>query len=170
MKNLNAFSRRLRENRGQALIEYILILPMVFLLILNLVNFGGLFYAFITVSNASRAGVNYAVLGGASVGALGPASPASVNALIVQDILSLPNAASLSVNICQNNNGTTKTLQGTCTAVPADPESASYVLTSVDVTYTYVPFISAWSFPKLGVFLTVPPTTLHQRAEMRTIQ
>ena len=54
------FFQRLRRNQGQALIEYLLVLPMVFLLLVNVVNFGGFFYAFITVANAARAGLRIA--------------------------------------------------------------------------------------------------------------
>jgi len=54
--------RRLLERKGQALIEFILVLPILFLLILNLVNFGGFFYAWITVANAARAGANDIVI------------------------------------------------------------------------------------------------------------
>ena len=61
--------------------------------------------------------------------------PAAINAVIVKDISSLPNAGSLVVNICQNNNGTSTNLLGSCTAPRT--QSRSYVLTLVDVTYTY---------------------------------
>jgi Flp pilus assembly protein TadG len=169
MKNLYS-SRRFKDNKGQALIEFILVLPMVFLLILNLVNFGGFFYAWITVANAARAGANYATLGGASVGLLGTATPTQITNVVKADIASLPNRSSLVVNICKNVNGTvTPWGGGTCTSIPADPEPASSVLVTVDVTYTYVPFIRVFSFPNLGVYLTLPPTTVYQRAQMRSI-
>ncbi len=167
--NLN-LSTRLRENRGQALIEYILILPMVFLLILNLVNFGGFFYAWIAIENAARAGADYAILGGSSVGDFETgATAAQITNVINQDTFSLPNKASLIVNICQNNSGTF-TPTGCSTGSYTDPEPTSYTLTSIDVTYTYKPFITLFSFPKLGIFLTIPPTTVHQRAVMRLVK
>jgi Flp pilus assembly protein TadG len=170
MKNLYS-SRRFKDNKGQALIEFILILPMVFLLIVNLVNFGGFFYAWITVANAARAGANYASLGGASVGLLGTATGTQITNVIRADIASLPNRSSLVVNVCKNVNGTVSNppLAGTCTSIPADPEPASSILVTVDVTYTYVPFIRVFSFPSLGVYLTLPPTTVYQRAQMRSI-
>jgi len=90
--------------------------------------------------------------------------------MIANDIASLPNAASLVVNICQTNNGATKTLSGTCSGIATDPEPANFVLVSVDVKYTYQPFISAFSFPKLGVYMTLPPTTVEKVAMMRSIQ
>jgi Flp pilus assembly protein TadG len=171
--NRRDISQRLRQERGQALIETVLVLPMIFLLILNLVNFGGFFYAWITVENAARAAANYAILGPSSVAGPGAIlkapDVAHITSVIQNDMAGLPNLASLSINICQNKNGTVSTLSGTCSSVPADPEPSIYTLTTVDVTYTYVPFISLFSFPSLGVYLTIPPTTVFQRAEMRQI-
>lgn len=170
-KMLERFLHQLMANKGQALIEYILLLPMVFLLIVNVVNMGGFFYAWITVANAARAGADYAVLGGASVGSPGQTTATQINNLITQDVSSLPNNPSLSVNICQNNNGTITTLAGTCSSVPSDPEQTNYVLTTIDVTYTYKPFIPAgFKFPNLNVYVTIPPSTVHRRAVMRLLQ
>jgi Flp pilus assembly protein TadG len=168
MKIFKGFRKRQRANSGQALVEFVLVLPLLFLLILNLVNFAGFFYAWITVANAARAGVNYAVLGGASAGAPVTATKAQVVAVVTSEISSLPNKASLTVNICQHFGAVTTTILGTCTAVPADPESV-YTLTSVDVNYTYQPFITGFTFPRLGIFLTLPPTAVDRRAEMRSI-
>lgn len=170
-------SRRLRQDRGQALIEFILVLPIIFLLILNLVNFGAFFYAWITVANAARAAANYAILGGVSAGA--PATPGgtAISSMVTEDVKSLPNRSSISVNACQINDssGTPKTtsLVGSCgsmSTLPTDPEPANYVVTVIDVTYTYQPLIAAFSFPSLGIYLTIPSTTLSQRAVMRSIQ
>ena len=44
-KQLQSFLSRVLDTKGQALVEYILILPVLFLLIINVVNFGGFFYA-----------------------------------------------------------------------------------------------------------------------------
>jgi hypothetical protein len=40
----------------------------------------------------------------------------------------------------------------------------------VDVTYTYQPLISLWSFPGLGIQATIPSTTIHRQAVMRMLQ
>jgi Flp pilus assembly protein TadG len=165
--------KRLQAERGQALIEYILVLPIVFLLLVNLVNFGGFFFAWITVANAARAGADYAVLGGVSAGS--PTSPtwSQITDVITQETSSLPNGSTVTVSGCQNNNGRLSAYPGsgsTCTSVPSDPEPASYVLTSIAVSYNYSPFIAAFQFPSLGVYLTLPPTTIKQQASMRSIQ
>jgi Flp pilus assembly protein TadG len=165
----NRFFERLRKNQGQALIEYILLLPMVFLLLVNVVNFGGFFYAFITVANAARAGADFAILGGATVasGHIAQPSASDITNVITTEIASLPNNPSLSVSVCQSGGTTTPT--GACTSL-TDPEAASYVLTSIDVTYTYQPFIPLFSFPNLHINATLPATTIHRRAVMRMMQ
>lgn len=169
-QTIKVLRQQLNSDLGQALIEYILVLPLILLLIVNVVNFGGFFYAWIAVSNAARAGADYAIQSGAAVGTLQTASASQLTSLVAQDLSSLPNASSLVLNICQNYNGTISTVKGTCTSVPADPEPASYVLTTVDVTYTYIPFIAAFQFPSLSVYGTLPPTIVHRRALMRVMQ
>ena len=155
---------------GQALIEFALVLPMVFLLIVNTVNFGAFLFAWITVANGARTGAQYSVMGTASVGTNVTPTPAQVTTLITNDIASLMNRASLTVRVCTNTNGTVA-CSGTGTGTPpADPEPASYVLGSVDVRYTYVPLISLWDFPGLGIHATLPPTVIHRQVSMRMLQ
>ena len=171
MKTVQKFITKLQKDSGQALLEYIVVLPILFLLVVNLVNFGGFFYAWTTVADAARAGADYTIMGGSSAVAPSPATGTQVKNMITSDLASLPNVASLVVNICSNDNsGTVQTLAGTCSSatVPVDPEPTNYILTSVDVTYTYRPFIPLFSFPGAGVNLTIPPTTIHQVAQMRS--
>lgn len=155
---------------GQALVEYALVLPMLLLLIVNTVNFGGFFFGWIAMANAARAGADYAIMGGASVGSFQSATAPQVLNLITQDVASLPNSSTLTVNICQNYDGTITALTGSCSAIPMDPEPTSYTLVSVDTTYTYKPFIPLFQFPSLNIYATIPPTTIHQRAVMRSMQ
>jgi Flp pilus assembly protein TadG len=156
--------------KGQSLIEFALLLPLIFLLIVNAVNFGGFLYAWITVANAARAGAEYALMGGAMASAPSTPTPAQVTALITNDVASLPNNASLQVRVCTNNNSTV-TCTGTGTGTtPVDPEQPLYVLTAVDVTYTYQPFIPLWELPGLRIHATLPPTTIHRKSVMRMMQ
>ena len=52
------------DTRGQSLVELALILPLLFLLIVNVVNFGGVFFAWIAVADAARTGAQYWITGG----------------------------------------------------------------------------------------------------------
>jgi Flp pilus assembly protein TadG len=169
--NGNAISQK--DTEGQALVEFALIVPLLFLLIVNMVNFGGFFYAWITVANAARVGAQYAVLGGASVGSPAQPTTAAVDTVINNDVFSLLNGSSPTVKICIYNGATieaTPYQQGTCTGTSPDPESSLYASAVVDVTYTYNPLIPLFSFPGLGIHATLPPTTIHRRAYMRVIQ
>lgn len=166
---MRSLAKRNAES-GQSLIEFALLFPLIFLLIVNAVNFGGFLYAWITVANAARAGAEYSLMGGAMANAPSTPSATQISALVTQDMVSLPNQASLQVRVCTKNN-TVVTCVGTGTSTPpADPEPTLYVLTTVEVTYTYQPFIPLWSFPGLNIRATLPSTTLRRTAVMRRMQ
>jgi Flp pilus assembly protein TadG len=155
---------------GQALIEFALVLPMVFLLIVNAVNFGAFLFAWITVANGARAGTQYMSQGRATVGTPTPATAAQITSLITSDISSLLNRTSLAVRVCKNNNGVIACSGPGAYLPPADPEPTQYVLVSVDVTYTYRPLLPLWDFPALGIHATLPTATIHRQASMRVLQ
>src|SRR5689334_19709470 len=90
-------SSRRQACSGQALIEFALVMPLLFMLIINVLNFGGLLYAWITVANASRTGVQYMMMGTSTVHATPTPSPSQVAALVRQDLYALPNQANASV-------------------------------------------------------------------------
>jgi len=162
------------QRRGQTLIEFALILPLLLLLIMNVVNFGAYLYAGVTVANAARTGTQYIIPGGAWVGGPVPQLPpySEVINLVTRDANALPNKASLVVKVCTKNEGTTVcTPTGAPTPpVPDDPEGGLYVTAAVDVTYTYEPLIPFWDFPNLGIHLTLPAQTVRRRAVMRMVQ
>jgi len=163
-----------KSRRGQSLLEMILILPLIFLLIVNTVNFGAFFYAWITVANAARAGAEYMIRGGSSLGLPALAHFTDVQTLVQQDTVSLPNSASIVVATCANNQSASPAQQTitmvdptACVANLADPEPTNYVLAQVTVTYTYLPLIPLWEFPGLRIHATLPPTTIRRTAYMR---
>ena len=159
-----------QSQRGQSLVEFALLVPLLFLLIANAVNFGSFLFAWITVANAARGGTQYWVLASAAIGTPAAASPAQVSALVTQDISSLLARSSLIVRVCKNNN-TVVTCTGTGLSVPpADPEPLTFVSATVDVTYIWQPPIPLWNFNQLAIHATLPPTTIHRRAVMRMLQ
>lgn len=165
---------------GQSLIEFALSLPFLLLLIVNTVNFGGYFFATITVASAARAGSQYRVLGGASIGAPAPPSAAQIFNLVTTDMSPLLNAASLAVRVCTQtmdaSNNPTTTCDSSGTGTFADPPSDTrseghlYALAWVDVQYTYQPYIGALNFPALGIYTTLPPSTIRRQSVMRMLQ
>lgn len=54
---------RLRERRGQAVVELAVVLPFLVLLLLGLMEFGRVFHALLTVQNAAREGARLGVTG-----------------------------------------------------------------------------------------------------------
>ena len=53
-----------KGERGQALVEMALVIPLFFLLLFGVIEMGRVGFAYVTVSNASRAGVRMATTGG----------------------------------------------------------------------------------------------------------
>ena len=162
--------------QGQALVEFVAVIPMLFLLIALAFNFGTWLYGWMAVGNAVRAAGDYAMMGGAYAGLPPTATSATLQALVTTDLTHLPQSSTNSkACIRQNNNTVVTTLldmpSGTCAGYanpPADPEPATYVSVSVDISYTYTSFFTGSSV--LGLPLTVLPGTIHRRAVMRMVQ
>jgi Flp pilus assembly protein TadG len=163
-------SRRAAATKGQALVEFALVIPLLFLLIVNAVNFGGFLFAWITVASAARTGAQYFSARGAAAGA--PAAPAAaqVNTLVTNDISSLLNRSSLVVRVCTNQNSAVICSGSGSSVPPNDPEPLTYLSATVDVSYTYRPFIPLFDFTSMAVHATLPGATIHSRGTMRVAQ
>jgi Flp pilus assembly protein TadG len=160
------------QRAGQALLEFAVVFPLIFLLIVNVVNFGGLIYAWITVSNAARTGAQYLIMGGATVGGPSPPTGVAVQAAVTADLATLPNRANAQIRVCLRN-GATVTCTGPGTSVPpvdVVESGVTYAVGSVDVSYPYTPFIPLPSAGLFGFRTTVPPVTVHRQAAMRVLQ
>lgn len=165
---------------GQALIELALLLPLLLLIIANVVNFGGMFYAAITVANAARHGSQYLVLSGASIGAPGSPAPAIIFDLLAADTITLANPASLKLRVCREDKADWSA--PLCTSSPAGfspaqpPEETEraetflYAQGWVDVEYEYLPLIPLFTVPVLGIPLSPPPQIIHRQSVMRMLQ
>jgi hypothetical protein len=53
---------RLHRSRGQGLVEFALVLPLLLIVLLFAIDFGRAFYSWVILQNASRIGANYAAL------------------------------------------------------------------------------------------------------------
>jgi Flp pilus assembly protein TadG len=169
--------------QGQALVEFLAVIPMLFLLIALAFNFGTWLYGWGAVGNAARAAGGYAIMGGAYAGLPPTATSATLQALVTTDLTHLPYQSSTNPKACirKNNNGTITTLMemptGACASYsnpPADTEpiatgsTITYPNLAVDVTYTYTSFFTGTTI--LGLPLTVLPASIHRRAVMRMLQ
>lgn len=170
-------------DRGQALVEFVAVIPMLFLLIALAFNFGTWLYGWVAVGNAARAAGDYAMIGGAYAGLPPTATSATLQALVTADLTHLPNRSSSNPQACvrTNDNGTITTLldmpSGACANYPnptadTEPVAAGSTITypnlAVDVTYTYTSFFTGSTL--LGLPLTVLPGSVHRRTVMRVLQ
>jgi Flp pilus assembly protein TadG len=154
----------LRSRSGQSVLEFAMVIPLAFLLVVNVVNFGALAYACITLSNAARTGASYMAQGPASVNAPSLPSASMIHDKVIEDMGSLPNASQATVTVCS---GTASGSPYNC-AYPndpstgtayVDPEPSTSIVGTVKVVYTFCPLISGWSFPGLGIQTTLPACT-----------
>ncbi len=169
------------KHGGQALIELAFIIPFLLLIIANVVNYGGMFYAAITVSNAARNASQNFIYGSATVRNTATPTASQVWALAEQDTYTLHNRASIAIRVCLENRDSpanpTCTQQGpgagtfTFTNPPIDTraEGDAYLNGWVDVGYQYTPFIPLFDLPFLGVSLSPPPQTIIRQSLMRVL-
>ena len=173
-----------RGCRGAGLVEFALVLPLLLILIVNVVNFGGFFFDWITVENAARTGAQYAILGGASVTAPKEATVTQIAAVVAADLGSLRNSSSYKGQVCIKSPSGPGVVTPVCTsigagggsfpAVPLDSnaEASHYSMAWIDVTYTFNPLIPlGFRFPRLNLYATLPGNlNIHRRAVMRMIR
>lgn len=121
-----------RRNAGQALVELAIMLPLLLILIANVVNFSGFFFAFIEIANASRSAGDYTVMGTIAYsgtdasGASGPQLNAPsdtglsgaqlVANMLATDMKGLPNQSSINVRVCRLNPSNAAIANATCNA------------------------------------------------------
>ena len=58
-RRVSARPRRPQRRRGQAVVEFALILPVFLFLVVMALDFGRLFFSYVQVNNAAREGANY---------------------------------------------------------------------------------------------------------------
>jgi Flp pilus assembly protein TadG len=168
-----------RGTEGEAIVEFALMVPLLFLLIVNAFNFGSFIYCWITVGDAVRAAADYACLDSSTADSPTTPSVSAITSLVQAATSGLPNysTSNPSVTVCEYNNGTTTTFLTTSgcpagvTTPPADPEliasgsTITYSTVAVDVTYTFTPLLNQSSFLRFG--LPSLPTTIHRRMVVR---
>ncbi len=60
MKTLSTLKTRSSKERGQAMVEFALVLPIIILIVVGVVDLGRAIYAYSVISNAAREGARYA--------------------------------------------------------------------------------------------------------------
>jgi len=165
------------SDRGTALIESALILPLLVVLMLNIVNFGMYLYAWVTLHNAARAVAEYQVYNGVVLGFPTAPSLSQMQCVLYQEVSSLPNRgmgnegactwSNVTLEICANANGST-TCQGNGTVFPISADSDSlYRIYAVRIGYTYQSLFSGGSSPYI---ILQPSTPIQATTYMRSME
>jgi Flp pilus assembly protein TadG len=167
--------RNFGSEKGQGLIEAAVILPFMFLLLFNAINFAYFFYIAINISSAPRDGVTYAIQGFQTPDQVSLPTTTSISDLVYGNLTNgLTNGANTPVQVCSASKGVAANLAlcdnypngSTVTYTPdPDPEAPKFVLNRVDVTYTIQPLIAGQPF---GIRL-LPSFTVHRQVSMRAL-
>ena len=155
-----------RGSSGQALVETILLIPLLLVIILNAVNFGYFFLMALNITSSSRSSGLYSIMGSATPPAqsLPNAGPyntnTSVSYIAYQDLTGAvysPSTSNTGVQVCSPSvgvlNAGTVNQQSKCTsfgigsfpAADVDPElnqgstGPAFLLNRVDVAYQFSP-------------------------------
>ena len=174
-------------DRGSAMIETALVLPILILMLCFAIDIGYFFLVAANLASASRSAVLYSAQGFVSVGQTQlPSAGTSgsltdtsgVAGLAAGDLSGLTNVLTkTSVQVCSKKVGITQTSSGyvtKCNTYPSgslnftpdqDPDSNYGMLAQrVDVVYTVSPPIPVDFF-----LFSMPPLTVHWQAEMRAL-
>lgn len=162
-----------RGDSGQALLETVLLMPLLLAIVLNAINFGYFFLMALNITSASRSGAIYSVMGSSTPAAIalpkaGPAGTSTtVSYLAIQDLTGAVSSPSTNagVHVCSPSvgvlNAGTVNQKSDCTTVgsvgsfPAsvpDPElngdssAPAFMLNRVDIAYQFTPPIPVFPF------------------------
>jgi hypothetical protein len=156
-----------RDASGQALMETVLVMPLLLAVVLNAINFAFFFLMALNITSSARSSGIYSIMGGATPAATtlplaGPVtSTTSVSYIAYQDLtgaVSAPTTSNTGVQVCSPSygilNAGTSTQQSKCdqlglsesySAADPDPELNSgktvpaFMLNRVDVAYQFTP-------------------------------
>lgn len=135
--------RRRRRGRGQSLVEFALVLPVLLLILLVALDFGRAFFAWVGITNATRAGAAYAASNpDAGWGtAPNPSIAAAYRSQITTDLLptncTLPSPIPLP-SLSGTSLGSSVTVTLTCTYNTITPLVSAIVGSNVPISATTV--------------------------------
>lgn len=170
MKMIRAIFRKLkRDDRGQALIELAISLPLLMLLLLGATELGRIAYASIEIANAAKAAAQFATYGGAYSATTG--SGWDENGMLVAaradagELSGVNFAANYPAMSCSCTSGTANCGSGnippTCTVAKGTPPNPT-VTVSVRLQTSYNPliFIPGWTHASITLYGYAQQTVL----------
>ncbi len=171
--------RDVRGEAGQSLLETAVTMPLLLSIAFNLINVAYFWFVLLSLSAASRHGVQFASQGGSAASTISAPTTAAVKDLVYENVTNAirgTTTSSVAVRVCSSAKGVNPATgialcdqfgpTFTFSSSPAaDPESPVYVLNRVDVGYTVSPIIPGTAF---GVLL--PANLQFQRhSSMRSL-
>ncbi len=145
-------SMPMQHDSGQALMETVLIMPVLLAVVLNAINFAFFFLMALNITSSARSSGTYSIMGGAT--------PATMTGAVYS-----PTTTNTGVQVCSPSvgvlNAGTATQQSQCSQLgmaesfaPADPDPElnsagtvpAFLLNRVDVAYQFTPPIPLMPF------------------------
>lgn len=136
---------RRSDARGQAVVELALAMPMLALMLLAGVEMGRLFVAYLSLTDAARAGVQYGILNNTNT--------TGMQTIALNDVVGVKSPSATATRFCQCASGASVSCAGTC--------SVGSVLLYVQVNVT-AQFTTLTSYPGIP-----SPVAMSATAAMR---
>jgi Flp pilus assembly protein TadG len=135
----------MHRRRGQALVEFVLVAPIFFLILFGIIDFGRYVYYVQILNNAAREGTRYAIVHGAdSLAPTGPPDdPSGADVIeVVREYL---------VGVIGIEDASTLTITPTWGTPPATPDNDRGTKVTVEVTYAFHSVIPIVPIPPISV-------------------
>lgn len=95
-------ARRGHDDNGQSLVELGVLIPLLLIIVLGAIDFGRAYFAYISVTNAARAGAQYASVSNANA-----ANPAGITAAAMQETGSFSDSPTVTASTSTDSRGKT---------------------------------------------------------------
>lgn len=124
---------RIKSERGQAMVEFALVLPLLILLLCGILDFGWIFYNDIMVSNAAREAARYSAIHVYDDGSFSSADVSAAKNAALASSAALPDTLTATVTVA---NGSVTVTVKSPTAVLTGITSTIFGGKTVDLTGT----------------------------------
>jgi Flp pilus assembly protein TadG len=134
-----------RRSRGQALVEFVIVAPIFFLILFAIIDFGRYVYYVEILNNAAREGTRYAIVHGAeSLSPTGPPDDPSGAAVINV-------VREYAIGVIGTEDASVLTITPIWGTPPATPDNDRGTKMTVEVTYAFHSVIPIVSIPAISV-------------------
>jgi Flp pilus assembly protein TadG len=145
IKRADRRTQCLPRPRGQALVEFVIVAPIFFLILFAIIDFGRYVYYVQILNNAAREGTRYAIVHGAeSLSPTGPPDDPSGAAVISV-------VRSYAIGVIGIGDASVLTITPTWGTPPATPDNDRETKVTVEVTYAFRSVIPLVPLPTITV-------------------